>query len=240
MEEKVRGILLGTVKHSDRANVVTFYTRERGRMAVVSPIGTGRAARIRAARLQLLSVVEASVKMKTGRELPILGESSTFKVWHTLYFDPAKCSLVFFLSEFLNRFLRDAPADSEMWDYVYGQLQRLDNLKSGIGNFHLQFLYGVIEKGGIMPDRGSWQPGMQLDYRSGEFVEMRRSNSVGLNVEESAYAAKILRLGSRGIGRLKMGRQQRTRILRAMLDYIDMHYPGTGNLSSLEILREIF
>lgn len=240
MDEKVRGIILGTVKHSDRANVVTLYTRERGRMAVVSPVGTGRAARMRVARLQLLSVVEAEVKLKAGRELPFLSQSSPLSLWHSIYFEPSKCALVFFLSEFLNRFLREAPCDPLMWDYIYSELQRLDRMERGVGNFHLQFLLGIMETGGILPDYMGWQPGYWFDYRAGEFCSVKRLRGEGLPPEQAAYAARLLRSGRRGVGMMRLGRKERVAILEVMLGYIGTHYPGAASVSSIDILSELF
>ena len=240
MDEKIRGIVLGTVKHSDRANVVTLYTRERGRMAVVSPVGTGRAARIRAARLQLLSVVEADIKLKAGRELPLLSQSSPVILWHSIYFEPSKCALVFFLSEFLNRFLREAPSDTLIWDYIYSELERLDRMDRGVGNFHLQFLLGIMETGGILPDYMGWRPGYWFDFRAGEFCSVKPLRGDGLEPEKSAYAARLLRVGRRGVGMMKLGRKERVAILEAMLDYIGTHYPGAASVSSIDILRELF
>lgn len=240
MEETIKGILLSNIKHSDRANVITLYTREKGRVAVVSPVGTGRAARIRAARLQLLSAVEATLKVKAGRELPVLATCVPLKVWHTLYFDPVKCSILFFLSDFLGRFLREAPSEPLMWDYIISELEQLDGMDGKTGNFHLEFLLGIIEIGGILPDEAGWRRGYSFDYKGGEFVAVRGTRSEGLPPEEAAIAAKLLRIGRKGIGRVKMGKGMRAQILRKLLDYIDYHYPGTGSVSSLEVLRELF
>ncbi len=240
MDDKIHGIVLGIVKHSDRANVITLYTREQGRLAVVAPVGTGRAARMRAARLQLLSVVDAEVRRKNGRELMMLGQTSPGRIWRSIYFEPAKCGLVFFIAEFLNRFLREAPADPLMWDFIYRELERLDGEKNHVGNFHLQFLLGIMEIGGILPDPAGWEPGDWFDFRSGEFCGIGAYRIYGLPPEEASLCARLLKLGRQGIGRLRLGKKGRKEILDKMLEYISVHYPGSGSIGSLEVLRELF
>ena len=55
MQEKLTGIALGSVKHSDRHDIATLYTLERGRVAVAVAAGGGRRRRT---PLMPLSVVE--------------------------------------------------------------------------------------------------------------------------------------------------------------------------------------
>ena len=69
MTEKVNAIVLGTVKHSDRHNITTLYTRECGRMAVATPAGSGRTACARRALMMPLSAVEATVGSGAGRDI---------------------------------------------------------------------------------------------------------------------------------------------------------------------------
>ena len=71
--EKIRGIVIDVIKHNDRHNVVTLFTRDRGRIAFLSPVGSGKSARMRNARLLPLSVIETDVNMRQNRELQLLG-----------------------------------------------------------------------------------------------------------------------------------------------------------------------
>ena len=69
MTEKVNAIVLGTVKHSDRHNITTLYTRECGRTAVATPAGSGRTACAKRALMMPLSAVEATVGSGAGRDI---------------------------------------------------------------------------------------------------------------------------------------------------------------------------
>ena len=120
--ERVTGLVIDTIRHSDRHNVVTLYTRERGRMSFLSNVGTGKAARMRNVRLRLLAVVTTDVDMRGNRDLQRLGAVMPVVLWHDLYFNPVKSSIVMFLSEFLNTFLRQSDADAAMWDFIVRSL----------------------------------------------------------------------------------------------------------------------
>lgn len=239
MTETLRGIVLGVVKHSDRANVITLYTRERGREAFVVAAGTGRAAQMRSARLQLLSVVEFQSRRRPGNGLPYMSSAVPVRIWHTLYQDPVKTSLLLFMGDFLNRLLRESVSEPLMWDFITGELERLDGMERGMGNFHLEFLMGILTLAGICPDWEGWQEGAWFDMRSGEFTVWKPRHGECLVPEEAKAAARLLRAGSRALGRLRFGKRVRGRILDVMLEYSGVHYPGTGYLPSLEILRTV-
>ncbi len=118
MTEKVNAIVLGTVKHSDRHNITTLYTRECGRMAVATPAGAGRPACAKRALMMPLSAVEATVGSGAGRDIGRLVQVSALECRRSLYFDPVKMSVGLFVAEFIGRLVRDSGADARLWDYV--------------------------------------------------------------------------------------------------------------------------
>lgn len=239
MTEKITGIVIGIVKHSDRLNIVTLYTRERGRVALLSATGSSKGAKLRNARLQLLSVIEADVVFRQGRELPTLRGFSNPVMWSSIYFSPPKTALLFFLAEFLMRFLRTTGGDEREWDYIFRQISLLDLLGRGVGNFHISFLVGLLEIAGISPDYAGHREGYWFDMRAGEFTPLRPLHPDRLEPAEATLAARLLRLNSKGILRLPLNRSLRSEILNKTLHYFGIHFAGTDKLSSLQILREL-
>ena len=118
MTEKITGLVLDITRHSDRLSIVTLYTRSRGRLSFLSPVGSGKAGRLRQARLQPLAVIEADINFKATSELQRLGTFALHEVWSDLYFDPVKRLIALFLAEFLNRLMRATMPDELMWDYI--------------------------------------------------------------------------------------------------------------------------
>lgn len=240
MTEKIEGIVVAIVRHSDRHNVVTLYTRSRGRVSLLCSVGAGRNARLRNARLQLLSVIESDVSFRAGRDLTLLGQFAPARIWRDIYFSPPKMGLLFFLAEFLNRFLKTEGPETLTYDYIVEELQRLDNLRSGVGNFHLSFLIGLLEISGISPDVAQYEKGDWFDMRNAEFTPFRPLHNDRLAPEEARVAAALLRLGRQGIMRLPLDRIRRAAILDSLLRYYSIHFPGLGQLTSMEILRELY
>ena len=90
MYEKLKGIVLNTVRYSDRHNIVHIYTDGRGLMSFAVPLGKTNAARMRNAMLMPLSLVDLEAGMRSGRDLAILREVRRNYPLATIYSDPVK------------------------------------------------------------------------------------------------------------------------------------------------------
>ncbi len=238
--EKLTGIVTNVVRHSDRMNIVTLYTRERGSVSFLSPVGTGRGARQRSARLMPLAVVSTEVNFKGNKDLQTLGSLSSPHPWQDLYFNPVKSTMVIFLAEFLHAFLRHSESDPAQWDYVFASIGILDKARKDIGNIHLAFLIGFLHFAGIFPDLSEMKEDMLFDMRAGQPTYFAPGHSDFLSVKETAMLPGLLRMNMRNRGCFRFSGAQRRLLLQRLLRYYGIHFPGMGDLKSPEVLSEIF
>lgn len=246
MKEKITGIVLGTVRHSDRHNVTGIYTRERGRMAFLTPAGASRQSRMAAACFQPLSVLEAQVNVNPTRELHIPTAVSRAEVWRTIYYEPMKMTEAMFLSEFLGRLLRDSPAEPALWDFIMQSVRLLDAIDNAvaIANFHLTFLVGLMRMTGIFPDLEGYADGMEFDMKSGRMVLpfslQGGARGLRIDAEKARHMPTLLRINYANSHRFRLNGRERSEILDSILRYYGCHFPGCDRIKSLEILKEVF
>lgn len=245
MKEKITAIVLGTVKHSDRHNVTSVYTREQGRLALLTPAGSTRAARQNAARLQPLSVFEAQVNISTTRELQLPTAITPVRIWRSIYYDPIKSTIVMFLSEFLNRLLREAHAEPSLWDYITDSIEFFDTLTkdSGMANFHISFMVGMTHLMGIHPDLGAYTAGTEFDMNAGKMVVpylLQSKGGIRIDESRSAFIPKLARMNYANAGAFRFSGKERGEIVEGLLKYFGCHFPGCDHLKSLDVLKEIF
>ncbi len=245
MKQHISGIVLGTVRHSDRHNVTNVYTRERGRMAFLSPAGSSKSSRQTAARLQPLSIIEAEANISPTRELHILSAILPIKVWKTLYYDPFKSSVVMFLSEFLTKLLREAPSEPRLWDFIANSMSILDATDNRIAtaNFHITFLISLSFMMGIQPDVSEYGDGMEFDMKSGTMAypfSAISHNGIRLDAYKTSFLPTILRINFANARFFRFSGKERSELLDHILKYYGLHFPGSDNLKSLEIMKEIF
>lgn len=245
MKEKISCIVLGTVRHNDRHNVTSIYTRERGRLALLTPAGSTKKSRQTSARLLPLSVVEAQVNLSATRELHIPASIVPINVWRTLYSNPMKSTVVMFLSEFLNRLLRDAPAEERLWDFIANSIAFFDatNDSASIANFHISFLVGMTHMMGIQPDLSDYSGGMEFDMKAGKTVlpfSLQSNSGYRIDALQTAFLPTLIRINYANARRFRFNGHERSQLLDGLLRYFGCHFPGSDHLKSLEILKEIF
>lgn len=240
MTEKIRGIVLDIRKHTDRVSIVTLYTRSRGRLSFISPVGSGKSGKMRQARIQPLAVIDADINYKPVAELQRLGSFSLSEVWGELYFDPVKRLVTLFLGEFLNKLLRATMADENTWDYIYDSLRLFDKMQTGVADFHIAFLSSLLPFAGIQPDGSEYRDGYFFDMQSGVFVDSRPSHPDFLSGADARLAAILCRINYSTIRTLRLNGRNRNEILKELLHYYAIHFPGISGLQSLDIIHEIF
>lgn len=240
MQEKITGIVLSVVRHSDTKNIITLYTRERGRLSLLSPTGNGRASRLRNASLQLMSVVESDIKILPSRELQFLGRFSPHVVWRSLYFNPVKSSILLFLSEFLNALMRESAPDANMFDFIVAALRLLDLSEGRLGNFHIAFLISLLPLAGIEPDVASISSGSFFDLREGTFRNFPPNHNDFLEPQQARLIPLLSRMNMANYSRFRFNVEERRALLSGLLRYYSVHFPGTGNLKSPGVLADIF
>ena len=240
MTEKISGIVLNIRKYNDSNNIVTLYTRSHGRLSFISPVGKGKTGQVRRALLQPLAVISTEFNYKATAELQRLGSISTLELWSHIYYHPVKRIMAMFISEFLYRLLNATMPDELLFDFLIDSLRIFDRLDSGIPDFHIALLVGLLSYSGIQPDVTGYESGKIFDFGSGGYVDPREFKGAGISGEEAGYVKMVARLNFVNIKRLRLTNANRRQILYGLLNYYSFHFPGLGALKSPEVLREIF
>ena len=238
--EKILGIVTDVVKHSDRHNVVTLFTRHHGRVALLSSAGNGKTARIRNASLMPLSVISADVNFNATRELQFLGKFTREVLWKDLYFNPVKSAISMFLAEFLNTYLRHTPPDPALWDFIAESINCLDKAKKGLANFHLAFLIDFLSYAGIQPDLSEWREDAWFDMQGGSMTLLPPPHRNSLTPGEASVLPLLSRMNLRTAPLFRFSAAQRRELLGKLLTYYSLHFPGLANLRSPAVLADVF
>lgn len=240
MIEKISGIVLSTIKHSDKSAVVNVYTPTHGRLPLLVSLGAGKSARMRAAQTMPLAQVEFSCTLRPTRELQRPSGLTIRVPYRDLYFNPLKNATGIFIAEFLNRLLRDATPDAVTFRFLSESLLLLDALEVSPANFHITLLSQLTSFMGIAPDLESYTPGALFDMRAGRYATMLPGHSDILTGDEARVPLLLDRLTFGNMHRLSLSRAQRNRLLQELLHYWGLHYPGLNNMQSPAILAQVF
>ena len=240
MYEKYKGIVLNTIRYSDKHNIVHVYTDGGGLMSFAVPLGKTHAARMRNAMLMPLSLIDLEAGVRAGRELAVLREVRRNYPLSTLYSDPVKNAISLFISELLAHVIQEPEGNDPLFRYIEQSVQLLEQMPDGIANFHICFLYHLGAHLGIQPNVESYRQGYWFDMTDGVFVPAVVQGHMHLPPREAQVIHLLSRMTFSNMGVFRFSREERNRVLDVIISYYRLHNAAIGTLRSPEILKQLF
>jgi len=231
-------VALRVTRYSDSQSILTAYSRECGRVSLALPAGAGRsAARMRALTMPL-GVVECQTERRPGREIMPMRQAVQAFALRSLHSDPVKQMMAMFLAELLSITLPAGEADASLYDFLIGAIRFLDNADPRrTSNFHICFLYHLGRLLGIEPDVSTYRRGAILDLADGVWRTSPPLHRQYLSPEDSDVAYRLSRMTFVNLGRYRFSRDERNRIVDAIVEYYSIHYVPLRKMRTLSVLR---
>lgn len=240
MFEKLNGIVLHVLRYSDKNSIAHILTDRCGRMAFLVPQGATKGARMRNAIFMPLSVIEFEAKVLPGRELHSFRDARSISSLAGIYCDPAKNAIAMFISELLTKSIQESEENIPLFRFIKASVELLNEIDTGIANFHIWFLYNLGAFLGIQPDIETYRDGYWFDMSNGIFTRKRPLHSHSLTPAEAPVILLLSRMTSHNLHHFKFSRVQRGEILDIALNYYRLHNSMIGALRSPEILKQLF
>ena len=240
MYEKYKGIVLNTIRYSDKHNIVHVYTDGRGLMSFAVPLGKTPASRMRNAMLMPLSLIDLEAGVRAGREVAVLKEVRRNYPLATLYSDPVKNAISLFISELLAHVIQEPEGNDPLFRYIEQSVQLLEQMPDGIANFHICFLYHLGAHLGIQPNVESYRKGYWFDMTDGVFVPAVVQGHMHLQPREAQVIHLLSRMTFSNMGVFRFNREERNRMLDVIISYYRLHNAAIGTLRSPDILKQLF
>jgi len=240
MQHSFKAIVLRQIKYNDKSNIVTLYTKERGRITVLIPAQSHRKAKVSRNLFQPLVILDLVCSQRTSRRIGRVLEAKINYPATNIMVNPIKMSLILFLGEFLYGLLQEENASSSLFIFVEYSIKWLDNSKKSIANFHLAFLLRLMHFVGIKPNLEEYMPLSYFDLQNGTFVRTKPLHQHVLYGNDLEKLIDVLRMTYDNMHLYKMSRSQRLSLLQLILDYYQIHYPSLKELQSLKILQTLF
>jgi DNA repair protein RecO (recombination protein O) len=217
-----------------------MYTELFGRSSYLVSNTHGKRAKVSRALLQPLSILEMEVEHLNNRDIQRIKEAKTACTLTQLQYNPYKNATALFLSEVLYRIIQEREANRPLFDYLYHSIQRLDITEEGTGNFHLTFLLHLSAYLGIRPNGRSFKSGCFFDLLNGTFTEGMPEHNHYLNKEDTVVFERLLRINFENMALYSFSRQERTNILRHIIQYYKLHLSDFPEIKSLAVMQNLF
>lgn len=240
MFDKIQGVVLNTIRYSDKHNIVHIYTRQRGLMAFAVPQGHTVGARQRNAMLMPLSLIDCEARILPGRDLSTLRDLRRNAPLTQIYADPVKSAIAMYVSELLTHAIQEQERNETLYDYIEQCVMILESTTQGVANFHICFTYHLGILIGIQPDTGTWHEGWWFDMQEGVFRPVPTGGSHWLHPDEARVIWLLSRMTFANMHLFRFNHNERNQVLEVMLTYYKLHHSTLGTLRSPEVLKQLF
>lgn len=240
MLQTVKGIVLATVRYNDKSNIAHLYTEQEGMMSFQIPAARSRKAKVINVLFQPFSFVECEADIRPRSNIHLVKEARFWHILQSLPYDPYKSGIVLFLTEFLDRILREEGANKPLFAYLSHSVRWLDACTAGFANFHLVFLIRLSRFLGFYPNLEHYTEGAYFDMLNACFVSARPFHGMFLYPQEASHISKLVRMNYETMHLFAMNRAERNRCLEIICEYYRLHLPDFPELKSLGVLQELF
>jgi DNA repair protein RecO (recombination protein O) len=219
---KTRGIVLGFIKYKETSIIVNIYTEEIGLKSYI--VNGVRDKKNKAIFFQPLTILDL-VAYNNSKGLNRLSEYRIHKTYTSILFNPRKIAVLLFLSEVLNKTLKEEHPEEELFCFIADKLSAFDDAEEHFEDFHLLFL---LEYAGYLGIKPSSAEDLEKDFGR------------GLDKDVAALMDILLQEDTYPVFSLSISGALRRRTLDVLSDYYEHHFPFMGRIQSLAILKEVF
>jgi DNA repair protein RecO (recombination protein O) len=229
MLHKTRGIVLNFIKYRETSIVTRIYTENFGLQSYIvnSVRGGGKKSSGKISFFQPLTLLEMVVYYKKSPGLNRISEMKCTDPYQTIPYDFIKSGIALFLTEVLNKCLKEEEANSEMFEFLYNSLQVFDHMAHDYQNFHLQFMIRLSRYLGFAP--GSTEDVFEQVH---EYIGKPQVSEA----EEQVLAQLITASFTE---KVTSSNTTRRLLLDDLIKFYQLHIEGFKDLKSTSVLREL-
>ena len=234
------GIVLHFIKYGESSVITTIYTRDFGRQNYLINAARSKKSKNKASLLQPLFLVDLVAYQKQSRDLHRIKEVKSNQTYQNIAFDITKSTQVIFLAEVLYKTINEQESFPEMFDFIKSALLYFDLMEKGKLNFYLFFLYRLTEYLGFLPNTTKIGFEGWFDLKKGEVVNFQPSHPFFVNKEVTEYFITLSTLKLHELKDFNISRSMRDSLLKALVDYYQLHFDNLGEIKSMSVLKEVF
>jgi DNA repair protein RecO (recombination protein O) len=232
-----KALVLQSIKHGDKKYILKLFSQQHGMITAAVNAGQSKTSRIRTSSIMALNFVEAEIIFKENKDIHLITELNVYKAQSAIHREVSKLSLAQFMHEVMLKTLKDQHGHEELFKFIEGCFDYLNEAKEAYSNLHIYFLLELSKHLGFEPQNNYNSSDVFFDVREGRFSETALVWPFGIGKEESALFSNVLK---NNLLTMRFSKEEKHLLLDLFLNYYAFHVPGFGNLKSPEVLKEVF
>ncbi len=234
---KTKAIVISSVKYAESDLIVKCYTQEGLKSYLLKRILKAKKGKLKVAYFQPLTQLELIASHNNKTNLNYIKEAKVVYPYTTVHTNIIKQTIIIFLSEILNKTLKEEEANVQLFQFLETSLKWLDT-HDLISNFHLLFMLNLSKHLGFYPDNEN-SHFHYFNMEQGVFWSKNPLNEF-LSDRKLDNFKKLLGTNFDGISALKFKGEERLELLEVLIRYFELHLPGFQTPKSLTVLKAVF
>lgn len=220
MLHKTRGIVFRFTRYGETSIIVSIFTAQFGLQSYIVNGARSKTNKGKMALFQPLTLLEMVVYHKENASIMRMKEVRCHHPYQTINTDFKKSTIAMFLTEVLNKSVKEQTHANELAQFLADAFISLDKMARGIENFHLIFLIHLSRHLGF---------GV---YQTREILAPFDADQA-----EQKLLEELLRADFDTV--LTLNQSQRRNLLDVLLRFYAMHIETFGEMKSLAVVREM-
>ena len=236
---KTRGIVLHHIKYSETSVIAKIYTELFGLQSYLINGVRRQKAKVKANLLQPLSLVDMIVYHKEKKGLQRIRDVSGNPPLSSIPYDFPKSSVALFIAEILYKSIREEEANTNLFEFLFHSIQKLDITTGNCANFHLFFMLQLTKYLGFYPNRKYSGKFNFFDLREGVFSEKQPEHPNFISPPLCVYIDMLSETSFEKLNQISISPEHRKRLLEHLIEYYELHLPNMKNIKSHLVLETI-
>lgn len=236
MLQKTEGIVLKTLKYSESSVITKVFTREYGLNSFIIPGIRSSRNKSKSNLFQPLQILELDVYYHPHKSLLKLKEYRPGHIYTNLYTDMIRQSVTIFAIEVLTKCIHENEVNEQLYDYMRGFLLDTDISTASKNMMPHLFLLEISNILGFMPYiEVPFEDRPYFNIEAGVFEKSPDFAQVTIDRKEARLIFDFLEKNYEDFTKT-----ERLKILEILLIYFKYHIPNFKQVTSLDIIRQIF
>ena len=233
-------IVINTINYNDKYVLAQIFTKEFGRVTYMVSKSKNKSTKVPRSLFYPLAQLHLVADHMPSRNIQRIREAQVVFHQYDTMSNMGKTSMVFFLSEFLSKVLKDTEGQPYLFDFLTQSIHILEMTDKSVANFHLVFMLKLSHFFGFYPNFEDYSTDSMFDMRNGIFTIRQPLHNNYVNKEESIHLARLARINFENMHKFIFARQDRINVVNRMLEYYRLHLGDFPKLKSLEVLHGLF
>jgi DNA repair protein RecO (recombination protein O) len=220
MIHKTKGIVFRYTKYSESSIIVTMFTDQFGIQSYIVNGVRSKNSRNKIALYQPLTLLNLVVYHRENANIERIKEIQCFHPYATLLSDTKKSAMAMFITELLNKTVKEESHSENIFEFISDSLIALDLQATGFENFHLLFM-------------------LKLSRYLGFGVQHVNEVIGGKTTDEETERLLARLLNVPYTEEVKMTNEHRRILLELLIKFYSEHLENMPELKSVQVLRDV-